>query len=78
MNGIKVLFSDGRNEAAYIFIAGQDTEETVVDLTCRLKEDGWYPISSTPVVNEGRGWVRRESQPSLRQLLGMRPVWKVG
>jgi hypothetical protein len=77
INGIKVLFSDGRNEAAYIFIAGQDTEQTVVDLTVKLAEDGWKPVSSTLVVHDGRGWVRRETEPTLRQLLGMRPAWKL-
>lgn len=77
-NGIAVLFTDGRNEAAYIFIAGQDTEQSVIDLTCKLSESGWRPISSTPMVNMGAGWVRRETEPTLRQKLGMRPAWKLG
>lgn len=78
INGLKVLFTNGRTEEAYIFVAGQDTVDTVTDLCDRLKEDGWKPVSYTPMVYDlDRGWVRREFEPSLRQLLGMRPVWKV-
>lgn len=75
INGIAVTFTDGRNEAAYIFIAGQDTEQSVADLCSKLGEDGWKPVSSTPMTYvPERGWVRRVVEPTLRQKLGMRPV----
>jgi len=80
INGIKVLFTDGRKVEAYIFIAGQDTEESVVELTCKLAENGWVPVKgqSVPMVYDPRrGWVRRETEPSLRQKLGLRPAWKI-
>jgi len=75
INGIKVLFTDGRNEAAFIFIAGQDTEQSVQDLCAKLGEDGWKPVSSTPMMYDPEmGWVRRSTEMTLRQKLGMRPV----
>lgn len=80
IEGIKVLFTDGRNEQALIFVAGQDTPETVVDMTSKLEESGWIPVkgSAVPMVYDlDRGWVRREFEPTMRQKLGFKPIWKI-
>lgn len=89
-NGIKVRFHDGKQLQALIFDVDGDTESTVAAMVARMNENGWKAVNTwdeekhtyvlgIPMVHDPRkGWVRREFEPSLRQMLGMRPVWKVG
>jgi hypothetical protein len=77
--GTKVLFSNGRDEFAIVFRAAVDDIEHIAEMVTKFAADGYKPVSHNEVVyTRDLGWVRREPAPSLRQLLGMKPVWKVG
>ena len=77
--GIAVLFSNGNHDQdfSYVFIAGKDTPETVVDLVTKAEEDGYKAIRSQAVTYTYKGWQQRIAEPTLRQRLGIRPTWKV-
>ena len=78
-NGIKVIFTNGKAEQdfALIFITGVDTPESTLDVLAKIEADGFRPVRHEAVVYTTEGWKPRTFEPSLRQRLGMRPVFKV-